>query len=341
MYKKKLLSIILSSILTLMLLCSCTHKEEMRHTTQIFALDTVIDVTAYGKNALQGIDAASKEIYRLERLFSVTMENSDIYRLNNANGAKVIVNDEVYQVLEKAKYASKVSYGKFDATIHPVMKLWGFTEKEYRVPADEEIFNTLELVGYENIILSGNNTVSLLNGAQLDLGGIAKGYIGDKAAQAMKAAGAEYGLISLGGNIRTVGEKTSGEKWSIGIKHPDSNSYFATVSTEESSIITSGAYQRNFTFEGITYHHIIDPETGKPSCSDAVSVTVIGEDGAMCDALSTAIFAGGSEFAETLGNNNEFEYIILTKDNKIYISQGLKNNFSLQEDFNNLEIIYK
>lgn len=318
------------------------EKEDATHSIQIFAMDTVIDITAWGDNAQQGADAARSEIYRLEKLFSVTMEESDIYRLNNSGGAETAVSDEVYQLLEKAKSASDVSFGKFDATIYPVMKLWGFTEKAYRVPADEEISNALMLVGYENIILSGDNKVTLLNGAQLDLGGIAKGYIGDKAAQAMKDAGVKYGLISLGGNVRTIGEKPDGEKWSIGIKQPDSNDYFATISTEECSVITSGAYQRNFTFEGVTYHHIIDPETGKPSSSDAVSVTVVGKDGALCDALSTALFAGGSTFAEEIRKScDEFEYIILTSDNKVYVSQGLKDSFSLQESYKNLEIIYK
>lgn len=323
----------------------CFHgceKEEKKYTSQIFALDTVIDITAWGDNAETAVTAASKEIYRLENLFSVTKEQSDIFRLNSAGGAETAVNDEVYYLLEKAKSASETSFGKFDATIYPVMKLWGFTEKEYRVPEEEEISDALTHVGYENIILSEGNQVTLLNGAQLDLGGIAKGYIGDKAAQAMKDAGVEYGLISLGGNVRTIGEKPEGEKWSIGIKHPDSNAYFATISTKECSVITSGAYQRNFTYEGITYHHIIDPETGNPSCSDAVSVTIVGQDGALCDALSTALFAGGSTFAEELRKSyDSFEYIILTKDNMVYVSEGLKEDFSLQESYNNLEIIYK
>ncbi len=339
---RKIKPLILLYMLIFLFLCGCSAKNTTSYTSQIFALDTVIDITAYGDNAQKAVSAAINEIYRLEKLFSVTNENSEIYKLNASGDKEITLSNETSNLLQKAKSLSKTTQGKFDITIYPVLKLWGFTEKDYHIPSDSEITNALSVVGSENLVLSENNAATLLNNAQVDLGGIAKGFIADKAAQAMKNAGCTSGLISLGGNIRTVGEKFSGETWNIGIRHPDSKGYFATVNTEECSVITSGAYQRNFTENGITYHHIIDPETGKPSDSDAASVTIIGKDGAMCDALSTAIFIGGSEYAEDLRTaKTDFEYIILTKENKVNASKSLEGKLNISEDFSEIQVTFK
>ncbi len=339
---KKKIAIFLTTIFFSLLLCSCVNDAFSSITGQIYALNTVIDITAYGANAQQAVDAATAEIYRLEKLLSVTDENSEIYKLNNSKGEKQTVSNDTYTLLDLAKKVSAESQGKFDPTVYPVLKLWGFTQGEYAVPSDDEIAVTLDKVNSENILLGEGNTVSLQNGAQVDLGGIAKGYIADKAANAMKEAGCTSGLISLGGNVRTIGEKPDGTAWNIGIKDPEGNGYFATLTAQDRSVITSGAYQRNFTKDGVTYHHIIDSKTGKPSESNALSVTIIGKDGAVCDALSTAIFVGGTEFTEKIhAEAPDFEYIILTKDNKLYVSQGLKRSFSLSEVSEKLDIVYQ
>lgn len=338
MFRRKISVLIIGTIF-LFTLCSCTQTSSQPLDAQIFALDTVIDITAYGENAQQAINAATEEIYRLEKLLSVTDENSEIYKLNNSNGVKQTVSDDTYALLTLAKTVSADTQGKFDPTIYPVLKLWGFTQNEYSVPSDDEITGTLNKVDYNNITLGDGNTVSLQNSAEVDLGGIAKGYIADKVAKAMKDAGCTCGLISLGGNVRTIGEKPSGESWRIGIKNPEGNDYFATLTAQDCSVITSGAYQRSFTQDGKTYHHILDPQTGKPSDSDAVSVTIIGKNGARCDALSTAIFVGGTKFVKEI-QSNDFEFVILAKDGNIYASASLKGRISTSAgSFEN--IIYK
>ncbi|MBQ8000051.1 MAG: FAD:protein FMN transferase [Ruminococcus sp.] len=322
-------------------LSGCTPESE-KASAQIFALDTVIDITAYGENAEDAVSAAKDEVYRLEKLLSVTDAGSDIYRINTSQGEAVKINNETLELIEKSLLMSDATEGNFDITMYNVIKLWGFTTGEYKVPDESEIADALANIGNDKITLQDGNCITVSQGTELDLGGIAKGYIADKAAEVMISAEADYGLISLGGNIRTVGEKPTGELWKVGIRHPEDSGYFITLSTEEGSVITSGAYQRNFTQDGVTYHHIIDPDSGKPSASDAVSVTIIGSDGAMCDALSTAVFVGGTEYADRLyQQNGNFEYVILSDDNCVYASKGLEGRLELADDYKDLQIIYR
>ncbi|MBQ9743046.1 MAG: FAD:protein FMN transferase [Ruminococcus sp.] len=338
-FSKRILSIIL--ILVISLFTGCSKNLESA-SAEIFAMDTVITLSAYGNNCTTALDAAKKEIYRLEKLFSVTNEESDISKLNLANGEATAVSEDTYELIKKAVLCAKLTEGRFDPTIYNVLKLWGFTTGNHSVPNEKDLDEALTSVNYKNIQLKKDNTISVTNSSQIDLGGIAKGYIADKAAQAMEACGIDYGIISLGGNVRTVGHKSSGESFSVGIKAPESNDYFATINTDDLSVITSGAYQRNFTENGKTYHHIIDPATGHPATSDAKSVTIIGKDGAMCDALSTAIFIGGSNYAETLQKKHpEFDYIILRNDSTVVVSKELRDSFSLSEGYSDLKIKYK
>ena len=340
--KHKLLILSLVAALCLSFFGCNTSTSANPHTAEIFALDTVITLTAYGDSAKDAVSAATEEIYRLDKLFSVTNPSSDIYKLNNAKGEAVTVSEETYSLLKSAKDISLATKGNFDVTIYPVLKLWGFTEDTQKVPEKDALSKELAKVYSENIILLENNTVALQNNAMCDFGGIAKGYIADKAATAMTNAGAQYGIISLGGNVRTIGSKPENEKWSVGIKDPAGDGYFATLYTEECSVITSGGYQRNFTENEVVYHHIIDPATGYPSKSDAVSVTIIGKDGAVCDALSTALYIGGSEYAAEIHNQrDDFEYVILTKDKEVIASKGLKDKIELTENDNITSITYK
>ena len=340
-YPKKILISLLLLIFTFMW-AGCRQEEEKKYTSRIYALDTVIEITVYGEKAEDAAASAEKEIRRLEGLFSVTKESSEIYKLNHSDGSPITLSEDTVALLTEAKKMSSITGGRFDVTIYPVMKLWGFTEKDYKVPDKAQIKAALSSVSTDNILLSENYKVQLKNHAQIDPGGIAKGYIADKVAQAIKNAGADYGIIALGGNIRTVGTKPSGEKWMVGIRDPYSPDLFATLSTDECSVITSGAYQRNFTADGKTYHHIINPKTGYPSDSDAVSVTIIGSEGGLCDALSTAVFIGGSDYAVELQSSGvDFDFVILTKDNNIIASKNLQGSLTLSENFSHLNVIYK
>lgn len=320
-------------------LCAC-KKEEKRESREIYALDTVITLTAYGENAEKALDAGVAEIRRLEALFSATKEGSDIWNINHSEGEGTVVSSDTVALLEKAVSAYEMTEGSFDITLYEVMKLWGFTTGEYKVPTDDELLNALSSSGIEKLTIN-DLSVTLETGTSIDLGGIAKGYIGDRVAKVMKDEDCKCAVISLGGNIRTLGEKPTEEPFTIGIEHPEKGSYFATLETGECSVITSGAYERNFTTDGKFYHHIIDPESGYPADSEFSSVTVTGKDGAMCDALSTAIFIKGADYAKKLYNeSSDFSFVLLTKNEELLVSENLRESLSLEKDYDDIKITY-
>ena len=146
-----------------------------------------------------------------------------------------------------------------------------------------------------------------------------------------KEYGIEHGMVNLGGNVQTLGTKTDGTAWRVAIQSPQGgNQYLGILETSDQAVITSGGYERYFEENGVTYHHIIDPKTGYPSDSDLTSVTIVCADGTKADALSTSFFVMGLERAESFYENTDldFDVILLTKDNQIYISEGIAQNFT-------------
>ena len=338
-YLNRLICLVLSLVL-IIFLTGCQGAPLGSKTDEFFALDTVINLTAYADNPEACIEAGKAEIKRLESLLSVTKKDSDIFKINNSEGEEIKVSAETYQLLEKALEISSLTSGKFDPTLRNLSSLWGFGTENAHVPTQSEIDNSIKTVGIENIVLS-KNKVKLLNNTKIDLGGIAKGYIADIAAEAMINAGMSYGIINLGGNVRTVDAKQDKAPWKIGVKYPDANSHFLIIECEDISIVTSGGYQRKFNQNSKTYHHILNPETGYPADSDIKSVTVIGKDGTLCDGLSTALFVGGSEFSKELCQDNKsFDIIILTENDEILASENLRGRLTLESPYQNMKITY-
>jgi thiamine biosynthesis lipoprotein len=178
--------------------------------------------------------------------------------------------------------------GVFDITVGPLVELWGFSSKAYRVPRAEEVRAVLPLVGMEKVRFEANNLV-LQPGMKLDWGGIAKGWAVDKAARALREIGIVRGFINAGGDLFCWGANPDGRDWRIGIKHPRQRGYLGVLSIRDKGVATSGDYQRYFERDGIRYHHIFDPTSGYPA-RERQSVTVIGPEAMLCDALATALF---------------------------------------------------
>ena len=284
----------------------------------LFAFDTVMELSIYDADESSSKDLLkemSDIIYDLEKKFSVTIDDSDISKLNSSDGEEVTVSDETYELLETAIDIAKETDGLFDPSVYPIVKLWGFTTDIQHVPNSGDIKTTLESVGYNRIHILGDNRVKLDEGTKVDLGACAKGYLSDKLCEVMKNAGVS-GIVSLGGNVQSVGTKSGGEPFKVGITDPsDGQSIYTTVESSDNAVITSGDYQRYFEENGKRYHHIFDVRTGYPAESSLSSVTVIGPKGVYCDAYATAMFVMGEDDAVSfMDAHPDYSVIFIRQD---------------------------
>ncbi len=307
---------IFAALLPLLLLCGCVSRQ---YSTDIFAMDTFMTLTVAGDRAQGLIAQCEQEINSLEQALSRTREDSEIWALNHAEGAAVEVPAARELLLSAIQYA-ELTGGLYDPTVEPLSELWNIGKEEAGVPAQTEIDAALKTVGFGNLVQSGEeDTFGLSNGAQLDLGGIAKGYAADRCAAILQEAGAS-GLLMLGGNIYAVGTN-SGKNWVIGIADPANPSdYIATVEVQDLSVVTSGDYERYFEQDGKRYHHIFDPRTGYPAESGLHSVTVIDENSTRADALTTALFVMGLEEGMAFCEENEVAAVFVTAQNEVHVS---------------------
>lgn len=269
---------------------------------EFFCLDTVCMISVYGqsqKTAESVIAEAISLCKEYEGLLSRTIEDSDVYKINTAGGAPVAVSDDTISVIEKGIELGNVSGGKFDITIGAVSDLWDF--KNGIVPDDADIKTALKTVDYKQIEISGNRVCLGIEGAQLDLGGIAKGYIADCVTELLQDRGVESAIINLGGNVVAIGEKEAGVPWSVGIERPysDRTEIVGMLKAADETVTTSGIYERCFEKDGRMYHHVLDPETGYPMETAAQAVTVQGPVGmsAESDAFGTMFLMMGKDAA--------------------------------------------
>ena len=321
-------------------------KQTTEATAQIFAMDTVMEVAAYGEHAEQAVKYTEKRIEELENRLSRTKADSLVSGLNRDGSIRHLTYD-YWNLIARAKEYRDATNGAFDITIAPVMDAWGFTGDSFRVPEQSELDTLLKKVNSDAIQMLGSpsDSVTLGEGQAIDLGGIAKGYTSDWVEQTFRGDGIENGKISLGGNVFVLGTKPDGSDWRVGIKDPRNESGLAAIlSLRDAYAITSGGYERYFEENGKTYHHIIDPATGYPADSGLLSVTVVAADngpdwagagnGAMCDAFSTALFVMGEEQALDFWRNGgyDFDLVLVTEDGRVVITAGLADRFEEVKD---------
>ena len=295
----------------------------------LFAMDTYINLTAYGPNAEAALDLAEARIRELENLWSVTDEGSEIYAANHSGGAAVSVSADTEELLRFALDMAGETGGALEPTIYPVLTAWGFTTDSYQIPAQEELDRLLKLVDYEAITLT-DNTVTVPDGMMLDLGAVGKGYAADETAAILRENGVESALLDFGGNILTVGSKPDGTPWRVGVRDPDSDGTLGMLEVIDQSVVVSGGYEKYFVGEdGERYWHIIDPETGRPARSGLVQAAIVSQESRLCDALSTAIFVMGlDEAVDYWQARQDFDMLLLTDDREIYLTEGLRGAFT-------------
>jgi len=320
---------IICCVLVLVLLSGCAPSVNER---TVLAMDTVMNLSVYGDKEL--LDGAVNIITTLEDEFSVTKENSDICKINTYGSYNV--SDDTLDILKQALDICDRTGGVLDISIFPVVSAWGFTNENYRIPEKEELDWLLSNVDYSNIQVDGSN-VSIIDNMKIDLGSVAKGYTSNRIIQYWKDNGVESALINLGGNVHALGSKPDGSNWNIAIADPkNSESRIGIISISNKAVITSGGYERFFEKDGQTYWHIIDPSTGAPAKSGLISVTIVGENGLLCDALSTSLFVMGLDKAtEFWRDSSDFEAIFVTEDGQIYVTEGLSDSFTVNSEYSN------
>lgn len=308
---------------------------------EIFAMDTYMTLSAYGKNAESGLSGAAGIINSLDAMLDPENESGEVYALNHAGGEALVMPGQIVDMLNVAEKVSAGTGGALNLGVYPLVKAWGFIDGKYRVPSDDEIkdlvaqntFKKAEITEFQE---SGSYLVSIPAGTQLTFGALAKGLASDYAVAKLRSSGVESAIVSLGGNVRTLGTKPDGSKWNIAIQDPnDTYDYVGILSTGETAVVTSGGYQRYFYGDdGKTrYHHILNPLTGRPSDSNLLSVTIVCDSGLMADALSTALFVIGEEEAlRYWRENGGFEMILVTDDNRVVTTSGLYDIFRTYSD---------
>lgn len=324
-----------------------SSDSSQEYTSDVFAMDTYMTLTAYGENAQEAVEAGIAEIQRLDDLLSTGKDTSEVAQIN-VNGGGVLSEDTNYLV-KRALDIYQNTNGAFDISIYPVMQLWGFTTGNFAVPSESDLAAKLALVDAGKITLSeenGQTSISLPEGMEIDLGGIAKGYTSGRVMDVMKSYGIKSAVINLGGNAHVLGNKTDGSQWKVGIQDPeDENGYLGGVSVTDKAIITSGGYERYFVDEatGVKYHHIIDPKTGYSANNGLISVTIVSADSTLADGLSTSLFVLGTQDAISYCKEHcaedGFDAIMEDADGKLYITDGIYDDFINMNNNKNIEKI--
>ena len=338
--RKRFMGALLAALLLTGSLTGCGGRQAE---AQVFAMDTVMFLTACDGEGEAALQNAQAELYRLENLLSRTRENSEVSQLNA--GGVYAVSEETYRLIGAAMEFGAATGGTFDITIAPVASAWGFTEEAYRVPGQAELTELLTHVGSRHVwrndqqLPDGTYSVELDPGTQVDLGGIAKGYASDRVAAIYRQFGVTSGTVSLGGNVWACGTRPDGKPWVVGIQDPnrteEADAYVGKLHLSDAFAVTSGGYQRYFEEGGVTYHHILNPATGYPAESGLTSVTVVAaESGTMCDAFSTALFVMGEEQALDFWRSGvyDFDMVLVTDDGRVLVTDGIADAFEETEE---------
>jgi len=315
------------ALITLLSACGPGAVKEEPFIEEFLAMDTAMRLTVYGQGAGEAAGLARERVLELEALLSVTDENSDVCAANRNGGGTL--HADTAALLERALALCGETGGALDVSIYPVVRAWGFTTGAYRVPEEAELAALLERVDYTRISLEGT-VLTLPEGMELDLGAVAKGWTGDRLMELLRREGITSAIVELGGNVQALGSKPDGSPWRVAVQAPDGSGYAGALEITDCAAVTSGGYQRYFEQDGETYCHIIDPAGGRPARSGLASVTVVAEEGAAADALSTALFVLGRERGEALWRERGgFECVFIGEDGTVAVTQGLEGRFSL------------
>lgn len=303
-----------------------------------FFMGTVVKVSLYDKKDDAIIKSSFNRIKEIENEVSINLQGTEIDKVNNSAGREAVkVGEDAFQIVREGLEYSKLSQGSFDITIGPVVKLWSIGLPEAKVPTKAEIDQNLKLVGYERLVVDEKDKSIFLKdkGMKIDLGAIAKGYTADAVAEVLRKNGVNSAIIDLGGNVYALGSRTDGNSWRVGIQDPflQRGQIIGTIEVKNKSVVTSGIYERFIEKDGKRYHHILSPFDGYPYENELAGVTIVSDKSIDGDALSTSVFSkglkGGMDFVEKIQG---IDAIFVTKEKKVYLTSGLKDNFKITNE---------
>ncbi len=328
------------TLLVVLLLTGCREKAPDVPTKPVaksnYLLGTVIDITIHDKNDDELFSKAFGRISEIEEKMTINnAETSEVIALNNASGKDAVkLSPDTLYVMERGRYYSELSGGKFDITIGPIVKLWNIGTDAAAVPDSGKLVEAVGLVDYNKLTLNKENSTARLEvpGMKVDLGAIAKGYAADEVARILRENGVKHAIINLGGNILVIGGNPKGAPWKIGIQDPFNprGDFLGIVPVQDQTVVTSGTYERYFEENGKTYHHILDSGTGYPVNNNLHSVSIITGKSIDGDGLSTtSLLLGLEEGMKFIESQENTEAVFVTSDKQVYVTSGLKEDFIL------------
>lgn len=327
-------SLFFVSVLLVIVILTLPSCAEQTINKSSFMMDTVISYNVTARNADKLIAECDGTVSDLESRLSAHIPTSEVGMFNSRGS--VTLSDDAREITNTALDIYRNTNGAFDITVAPLVSLWDIThgKDSWTPPKDEDISAVLTKTGSDRLFLYGCELSSTSEGTNIDLGGIAKGYALGKCAEYLSDNGAS-GTLSFGGSIALVGSKDNGKPWVVGVKDPFSpDTLCGSLSLETGIISVSGGYERYREYGGVRYHHIIDPKTGYPSSSDLACALVVCPSadplsGALCDALSTALFVMGRDAALSLYESGiyNFEAVLVMNDGSITVTKGLEGRF--------------
>lgn len=303
-------------------------------------LNTVITATAYGNHAKEALDLAFARVKEIENKLSRYIIGSEVDLINQNAGIQAVpISPDTYFIIEKALDYAKKTEGAFNPLIGTIVDLWGIGTPHAKIPTDDELNKYLSYIDYNQLELTKEPYTAKLTSpyVRLDLGAIAKGYAADEMRDILTQQGIESALLNLGGNVVVIGSKPNKEAWSIGIQDPledERGQIIGVIRAKNTSVVTSGSYERFFEQDGVRYHHILDPFLGYPAQNGVISSTIITPNSIDADALSTSVYVLGKDKGLALLESlPEVEGIIMTDDFKIHTTSGVsKDLFDLKSE---------
>lgn len=338
---KKTTQGLLALLLALSLFSACAPRTNQAK-TQMFAMDTIISLDLFGRDAENALSLCTEKIQQLERSLSVTHAESVLSQVNRAQAEDTALPDDVNTLLSLAlSYAEKTN-GFFDPTIYPAVLAWGFTTDTHHVLDTAACAALLPRIDFTKVSHDETiQSVRLPADMMLDFGAIAKGFAADELVSILKELEITSAKLDLGGSLYLLGKKENNQPWRVGIQVPKAEcaDYLAVIAVSDCAVVTSGGYQRFFEENGTVYPHILDPRTAAPAQTNLASVTIVAPSGTYCDALSTALFVMGLEDAVQFWRQHaDFDAIFIDTSDNVYITPNLAAHFTLTDSYQSLQV---